>query len=341
MQSIVSENMSTPLSLRSLFLLAFGLFACVSAGTMRVGAQDAEDRVKLLIEELLAFEKTFENYSADILLEDRLVDLKGRVEFLKGSFIFVGDYRNRSSTLGPSTDWSPLEFGVFGNDSQTYYPESKRFRIMKDEPNHVPSKFPMNPALLFSQRHSSVGLITLLEMPGDASFRETDSPSKSAVLKRFSSLIASSGDRAIIHEIEFTKDASGHLVENSLRGGGRGNFKDILIWKQSADGLWYPHEQKFYDWPIGDTSADTTGKPDIYCRLDSLTTRLSDFQYLPGTVESRLPFATKMERYPSKFDLKGDGTVQTSYVGGAEGELQHNLNVIIDGFKDTLKVEDR
>jgi hypothetical protein len=321
---------------RTAILLAFGAVVFCFADGRPLAAQEAADRVKTLIEDLNTLEKTFQNYAADIVLEDRLIELKGRVEFLKGSFIFVGEYRNRASALAPTTDWAPIEFGVFGNDSQAYYPESRHCGIHKDDRQQVPGQFPMNPALLFSQKHSSLGLSKLLQMPGEASFSKLQAPDRVTVVLRFLSLIENAGDRAIVHEIEFTKDTSGNLVENSLRGGGRGNFRDFLTWKQTTDGLWYPHEQNFYEWPRGETKADTTGKPPIYCRLDSLTTRLRDFQYMPCTVESRLPFGAKIERYPSKFEKQSNGRIVTSYSGGSEGELQHKLDLLIKGFKATL-----
>lgn len=321
--------------------MALGTFSSCLADRTHAVAQDAADRVQSLIEELSALEKTFQNYSADILLEDRLIELKGRVEYLKGSFIFVGQYKNLSSSLAPDTDWAAIEFGVFGNSGQIHYPERRLCRIYKDGPGQVPGQFPMNPALLFSQRHTSRGLISLLGMPGEASFREIQSTEKVAVLKRFSSLIESAGERAAVHEIEFVKDANNLLVENSLRGGARGNLKDLLVWKQSVDGLWYPHEQKCYWWPRGKTKENTSVKPHLFCRLDSLTTRLREFQYLPATVESRLPFATKIERYPSKFDRQKDGALEISYSGGEEGELQHNLDVLIEGFKSKLEIGNR
>jgi hypothetical protein len=324
----------------SVLLIFCGMLFCLADRT-HVLAQDAADHVESLIQELNALEKTFQNYSADILFEDRLIELKGRVEYLKGSFIFVGQYRNLSSSLAPSTDWAAIEFGVFGNASQTHYPERKLCRIYKDAPDQVPGQFSMNPALLFSQRHTSRGLASLLAMRGEASFGETQSTTRTAVVKRFPSLIESAGDRAAVHEIEFIKDANSMLIENSLRGGARGDLRDFLIWKQSAEGLWYPHEQKCYWWPRGAAKESTHETPHLFCRLDSLTISLREFQYLPANLESRLPFATKIERYPSKFGTQEDGSVEISYAGGDEGELQHNLDLLIEGFKLQLEAGTR
>jgi hypothetical protein len=299
-------------------------------------AQDGVDLIEIAIASLKKHSENAQYYSADLLFENAQIELKGRVEFLKGSQIFVGEFRNKPNASVQGSSWAPIEFGLFGTDSQIYYPSKRKCEIYIDEPNQLPGPFPLNPLLLFSEKRLG-GLIQLLRMPGQSSSETLQEPKETLLSLSYPRLIAL-GEQAGIHylKIAFNENVKPSRVE--LLGGGLGNFKTLIKWEKSSSDFWYPHEQKLYEVAPGE-SVEISKKPSTYCKVSSLTTHPKDFLYLPKSVEERLPFGTMIVRYPSAFGKTADQSTTRQYVGGKDGELQYRLDSIAEEMNVLLETK--